>query len=185
MCSPSFKSSESVRRTKRPLTRSPLISSPHQRSVRGDQPELVTDFWTPQAGLPQTVAPISRQREQTACWQFFFDQLFTWQTDQPRHATTTRGEPVESDRPRLAGTASMSIQAFRVKILSVPRCGSMRFSSTPHLEGGSEDTAALQQVRVFGRKRPAGARAALVRCRSPRMMGPRFCGFFASVFPWL
>lgn len=104
MCSPSFKSSGSVRRTERSLTRSPLISSPHQRSVRGDQPELVTDFWTPQAGLPQTVAPISRQREQTACWQFFFDQLFTWQTDQPRHATTTRGEPVESDRPRLASS---------------------------------------------------------------------------------
>ncbi len=28
-----------------------------------------------------------------------FDQLFTWPTDQPRHATGTYGDPVESNRP--------------------------------------------------------------------------------------
>lgn len=32
-------------------------------------------------------------------WQLLFDQLFTWPTDQPRHATSTCGEPVKSDRP--------------------------------------------------------------------------------------
>src|SRR5262245_37769673 len=31
----------------------------------------------------------------------FFDQLFTWPTDQPRHATSTCGNPVESNRPRV------------------------------------------------------------------------------------
>ncbi len=29
----------------------------------------------------------------------FFDQLFTWPTDQPRHATPVYGDPVESNRP--------------------------------------------------------------------------------------
>ena len=28
-----------------------------------------------------------------------FDQLFTWPTDQPRHATDTYGDPVKSNRP--------------------------------------------------------------------------------------
>ena len=37
----------------------------------------------------------------TACWQLLFDQLFTWPADQPRHATTTSGDPVEADRPRI------------------------------------------------------------------------------------
>ena len=30
-----------------------------------------------------------------------FDQLFTWPTDQPRHATDTYGDPVKSNRPPL------------------------------------------------------------------------------------
>jgi hypothetical protein len=31
--------------------------------------------------------------------QMSFDQLFTWPTDQPRHATGTCGDPVKSSRP--------------------------------------------------------------------------------------
>src|SRR4029079_11259109 len=44
--------------------------------------------------------PISRQPERIAFQQLMFDQLFTWPTDQPRHATSTYGNPVESNRPR-------------------------------------------------------------------------------------
>ena len=64
------------------------------------QPDLATDFWAPQAGIPQSELPISRQPEQSSFQQLLFDQLFTWPTDQPRHATSTYGHPVESDRPR-------------------------------------------------------------------------------------
>ena len=42
-----------------------------------------------------------RQREQPAFRQMLFDQLFTWPTDQPRHATDTYGDPVKSNRPLL------------------------------------------------------------------------------------
>ena len=73
---------------------------PRQQAVLiPDQPEFVTGLWTPQAGIPQPALPISRQRVQTACWQLIFDRLFTWPADQPRHATVTLGEPVNTDRP--------------------------------------------------------------------------------------
>jgi len=65
-----------------------------------DQPDLATDFWAPQAGIPQSELPISRQPEQSSFQQLLFDQFFTWPTDQPRHATSTYGHPVESGRPR-------------------------------------------------------------------------------------
>ena len=32
-------------------------------------------------------------------WQLMCDQLLTWPADQPRHATLTYGDPVETDRP--------------------------------------------------------------------------------------
>lgn len=65
------------------------------------QSDLATDFWAPRTGIPQSGLPaLTRQPEQSSYWQSFCDQLFTWPTDQPRHATQTCGNPVESDRPR-------------------------------------------------------------------------------------
>ena len=59
--------------------------------------------------------PISRQPEHTAFRQMNCDQLFTWPTDQPRHATSTYGEPVEADRPRLW----IAINLYEIKVENV------------------------------------------------------------------
>ena len=64
------------------------------------QSEFATELRTPQTGIPCSVTPISRQPKSTAGLQLLFDQLFTWPTDQPRHATLIDDDPVKSDRPR-------------------------------------------------------------------------------------
>ena len=98
----------------------------------------MTGFWTPQAGIPQPAMPISRQRGQTACWQLSFDQLFTWPTDQPRHATFTRGEPVNTDRPRVVpGPQAI----WHAGILSVREQGSIRFHIPRPLNGAAPSVA--------------------------------------------
>src|SRR5579871_5318280 len=43
--------------------------------------------------------PLIRQPKRIAFQQLFFDQLLTWPTDQPRHATRTDNDPVETYRP--------------------------------------------------------------------------------------
>jgi hypothetical protein len=53
--------------------------------------------------------------------QLCFDQLLTWPTDQPRHATTTLSNPVEADRPRfgvLLRTQPLAVPATQLHILS-------------------------------------------------------------------
>ena len=63
------------------------------------------EFGDPAFGLlrqgfrSQSYLGLLRQRELPAFRQILFDQLFTWPTDQPRHATGTYGDPVESNRP--------------------------------------------------------------------------------------
>src|ERR1700722_14035196 len=42
-----------------------------------------------------------------------FDQLFTWPTDQPRHATGTCGDPVKSNRPLFNGRRSKQYADLR------------------------------------------------------------------------
>jgi hypothetical protein len=64
------------------------------------QSEFATELRTPQTGIPCSVTPITRQPKSTAGLQLLFDQLFTWPTDQPRHATLIDDDPVKSDRPR-------------------------------------------------------------------------------------
>jgi hypothetical protein len=44
--------------------------------------------------------------------QMSFDQLFTWPTDQPRHATGTCGDPVESNRPLLVEDIQSDTQTY-------------------------------------------------------------------------
>ena len=63
------------------------------------QSDFVTELQTPQTGILCSVTAI-KQLVQKKVLQLLFDQLFTWPTDQPRHATTTISNPVETDRPR-------------------------------------------------------------------------------------
>jgi hypothetical protein len=51
-----------------------------------------------------------------------FDQLFTWPTDQPRHATGTCSDPVESNRPLLKNYGRLTHrQSYRHRVPGQPR----------------------------------------------------------------
>ena len=81
------------------------------------EPKLDLDPWTaasqilmmalptPLTGFFRPRLPLFRRPAQTACcWQLSFDQLFTWPADQPRHATPTPVQPVNTDRPLASKT---------------------------------------------------------------------------------
>src|SRR5580704_4993038 len=80
-----------------------------------------------------------RQREQPAFRQMLFDQLFTWPTDQPRHATDTYGDPVKSNRPPLClvlrKPSSNNSSALTHPILSASRASSIGQSRPPTAGG--------------------------------------------------
>jgi len=61
---------------------------------------MVTGYQTPPTGDLEPGRTFIRQPRNTADWQLLCDQLFTWPADQPRHATPTPPNPVETDRPQ-------------------------------------------------------------------------------------
>ena len=65
------------------------------------QPDFAAGLRTPQAGIPWPGLRSITQPGQIADWHFWCDQLFTWPADQPRHATSICGDPVESNRPHM------------------------------------------------------------------------------------
>ena len=89
---------EDTQQTKRLAASSKLFLRCACRTVTQRQSDFVTGLWTPQTGIPEPVTAI-RQPVQMMDLQLCFDQLLTWPTDQPRHATTTLSNPVEADRP--------------------------------------------------------------------------------------
>src|SRR3954454_19698026 len=62
------------------------------------EPELVTGFWASPAKT-RSRWPLVRQPGRDCSRQVKCDQLLTWPSDQPRHATIASGYPVESSSP--------------------------------------------------------------------------------------
>ena len=59
---------------------------------------------TSQAKLTNLGLPLIRQPEQTAVQQLKCDQIFTWPSDQPRHATGASHYPIETRSPPAGAT---------------------------------------------------------------------------------
>src|SRR5436305_1382034 len=62
------------------------------------EPELVTGFWASPVKA-RSRWPLVRQPGRDCSRQLKCDQLLTWPSDQPRHATCASGYPVESSSP--------------------------------------------------------------------------------------
>jgi hypothetical protein len=85
------------------------------------QPVFATGLRTPRAGMPCPALRISTQRERSYARQMLFDRLFTWPADQPRHATSTLIDPVESNRPRGAPVRTVEVRTKRLAANHVVR----------------------------------------------------------------